>query len=434
MKSCEEMTRDVLERRDEEVTRIRKRRRGIIGGVSGLAVCVAAVLLLPGILKGPGQPAGPVSGTDPKANVVWTADSASAVSAESDVSDSLGREPLRIAEKLQSAMDEASPDDYLAFTVGVVVRSDSNDPYDRLKNMTGKTETMDAKGHKSQEAEEALIRTARRLTDRIMQEQDITEVEAVVRAENDPDYIAAKKARLEAMQEQSMVRARAYYGDRKSLVERMQEKGFTVVSTCWEDEFVRYSNIEDCIAVFAGTREMIAALTKEDFGDDIDKVLLYATRPMDDSFFEPPAGRRLAEGSKLTEGLQARYKENGGAAVRVLVHLGWTGEQKDPSDLALQAIGMTRKEYEETKDLSDEIVEKYHEALNYYTYWVRPEVVEPLLKDGELVEIQSGSWAFTADLTYERAMELGEEKMVAYISLSGEAETTDIFERDAVSE
>ena len=434
MKSCEEMTRDVLERRDEEVTRIRKRRKGILGAASGIAVCVLAVLLVPGILKRPAEPAGPVSPADPSSEIVWTGDRSTAVSPESGTPDIEPKEPFIISDSLRKAMENASPDDRLAFTVSFFLEYDSNDPLERLKKTIAINDSMEALGQKSQDAEDAQLKTGARIANKIFLEQDVTDIEAAVRAENDPEYIAAKKARLEAVQEFAAVWAGKYYEGRRNLIDALGKNGLTVVSTCWDDGFTKYTNISNCIAVFAGTREMIASLSKEDFGKDISRVTLYATRPIDDSFFQPPAGKRLAGDSKLTEGLAAQYKENGGSAVRVLVHLGRTGDPEDPSDLALKEIGMTRKEYEETKDLSDEIVEKYHEALLRYTFWVTPEVVEPLLKDGELVEVRSGSWTFTADLTYERAMELCGEKTVAYISMFGEDETGAILEHMAFVE
>ena len=133
MKSCEEMTRDVLERRDEEVTRIRKRRKGILGAASGIAVCVLAVLLVPGILKRPAEPAGPVSPADPSSEIVWTGDRSTAVSPESGTPDIEPKEPFIISDSLRKAMENASPDDRLAFTVSFFLEYDSNDPLERLK-------------------------------------------------------------------------------------------------------------------------------------------------------------------------------------------------------------------------------------------------------------------------------------------------------------
>ena len=278
-----------------------------------------------------------------------------------------------------------------------------------------------------------MLETYSRLTQKIMQEQGVTEMEASVRAENMPQYIAARKDCMKARQEYSKAASQLDFEERENVVDLLKAKGFTILSTCWDDDFCDYL-VGECIAVCAGTRELINNLADESFGDGILNVWLSATRRIDDSFYEPPAGKRLRDGSKLTEGLEAKYAENGGAPVRVVVHLGWVGEEVDPRVLAVQSIGLSWEEWETTKDLSDDLVEKYLEALRYYAYWVRPDVVEPMLKEGELVEIQSSKWAFIAYLSYDRALELCEDKMVAYISMDGEAEYRSVYEREAVDE
>ena len=432
MKSCEEMTRDVLERRDEEVTRIRKRRKGIIGAVSAIVVCVLAVLIIPGLLKHQEAPVGPDSAKDFEDRVVWTTASTELELQKAEFSEGLP-EPFAISRTLRDAMDKASADDILAFTLSITADLSSIDPETRVQMNSKRQDALAQWMQKYTAAEDVMLETYSRLTQKIMQEQGVTEMEASVRAENMPQYIAARKDCMKARQEYSKAASQLDFEERENVVDLLKAKGFTILSTCWDDDFCDYL-VGECIAVCAGTRELINNLADESFGDGILNVWLSATRRIDDSFYEPPAGKRLRDGSKLTEGLEAKYAENGGAPVRVVVHLGWVGEEVDPRVLAVQSIGLSWEEWETTKDLSDDLVEKYLEALRYYTYWVRPDVVEPMLKEGELVEIQSSKWAFIAYLSYDRALELCEDKMVAYISMDGEAEYRSVYEREAVDE
>lgn len=432
MKSCEEMTRDVLARRDEEIIRMRKRRKGIIGAVSGLAVCVLAALIIQGLLKHPETPSGPDNNAGQEERVVWTSASTDIESQRETSSEDLP-EPFVISKDLKDAMDKAAPDDMPAFTISLTADLSSTAPDVREQMNREREKALSPWMQSYSAAEDEMLQTCRSLTQKIMQEQDVTEVEAGVRAENMPEYISARKAWADARQKYSKAASQLAYEERKNVVDLLNEKGFAVLSTCWDDSFCGYL-VGECIAVCAGTRDMINGLAAENFGEGILSVRLSATRQIDDSFYEPPAGKKLRDGSKLTEGLEAKYAENGGAPVRVVVHLGWVGEEVDPRVLAVQSIGLSWEEWETTKDLSDDLVEKYLEALRYYTYWVRPDVVEPMLKDGELVEIQSWKWVFIADLSHDRALELCADKMVAYISMDGEAEYRSVYEAEAVDE
>jgi len=196
----------------------------------------------------------------------------------------------------------------------------------------------------------------------------------------------------------------------------LKERGFVVLCTLDDERFHNYLSWESGLAVCAGTPEMIKELAEKGLDEAPSGIHLWSTGIPEQI---PPeydlSVVHLKDDSKLTDELLEEYGKNSGKSVKVIVRMGWVGEWTDPHEAAYAAVGMTEKEFTERNDLTDEQVEKYLETLRRHTYWVRPEVVEPLLKDGELVEVRSWMWDFVAELTYERALELSKSKQITYI-------------------
>ena len=120
----------------------------------------------------------------------------------------------------------------------------------------------------------------------------------------------------------------------------------------------------------------------------------------------------------------AAYKENGGAALKVRIKPGWDddlwGEWVDPHVYAYEAIGLhSEEEFNEAGPdiLTSEKVDLFYEVLNKYTNWVNEERFGSFFKEGELIEARGYAWDLIAELTCERALELCENKCIAYITL-----------------
>ena len=398
MKGYDEMFRDVLVRRDEEVIKIRKRCKVLIGAACGVVACALAVFAIP---KLSAKKISPKASLNPSIIIVWSSPSYSDLS-------NVESEPLMgkigMDSRLKEALEAASPDDYLAFVYSPKVEYKVDQHLQELYE-------------KCHSAEISLGELQRSLAEKLIKENGISDTEANARVSSYPEVLEAKKELNENRKAYAAYSNRITYSGHEDKLDLLKEKGFVILCTYEDERYKEYLRWGSGIAVCAGTPDMIRDLVDKSLEENnISAFLLgtsiirHAPEEYDQSIVH------LQEDTKLTDELRAEYAENGGAPVKVVVKMGWVGEWTDPHVYAYASVGMTEKQFTESNDLTDAQVEKYLETLRYYTYWVRPDTVEPLLEDGELVEIRSHMWDFVAELSYERAMELCENKKVAYIT------------------
>lgn len=322
-----------------------------------------------------------------------------------------------------SCLEKAAGSDVLAFCANIVVQSPS-----------GPDEELQRLSNRMYELSTASAELLSRVTERLRIERYITEVEAAARATMSEEYLAAREAYHEAAKAKALRQGKITYDAAAPVVAGLEKMGFSVIASSDREEFFNYAR--SGVVILAGTKDMIMSL-------DIDKLapaeyitLSGAKRNSGDIIFgEGEMQVHLQNGSKLTDELLAAYDENGGAALTVSVKMGWDeqlwGEWVDPHHYAYEAIGLhSEQEFNEAGDdiLTAENVNRYYEVLNQYTYWVNEERVAPLLREGELVEIRSYAWDFTAKLTKERAEELCANRCVAYITLPDIREYTREYE------
>lgn len=311
-----------------------------------------------------------------------------------------------------SCLEKAAGSDVLAFCANIVVQSPS-----------GPDEELQRLSNRMYELSTASAEVLSQVTERLRVERYITEVESAARATMSAEYLAAREAYHEAAKAKALRQGKLSYDAAAPVVAGLEKMGFSVIASSDREEFFNYAR--SGVVILAGTKDMIMSL-------DIDKlapaeyiILSGAKRNSGDIIFgEDERQVHLQNDSKLTDELLTAYAENGGAALTVSVKIGWDeqlwGEWVDPHHYAYEAIGLhSEQEFNEAGDdiLSAENVNRYYEVLNQYTYWVNEERVAPLLREGELVEIRSYAWDFTAKLTKERAEELCANRCVAYITL-----------------
>lgn len=247
---------------------------------------------------------------------------------------------------------------------------------------------------------------------------DITGHELSARAMSSAEVVAASAEEDRALQNILLLYAKATYTNSSKVISVLEEEGFQKLGTAKDENYRDYLAATGCMAVYAGTAEQLEAIAKREADGYI--VLDLAWEEAEEYRFPPYTYYDMLEdGSKLTNNLLATYEANDGAAIEVRGYLGYLGKPIDPHAMAYAAIGMTAAEFNNAKDLSNEVVDLYLETLNEYTYMktYQRELLQSILKDGELIEHLDYLWEFHAKLTYERALELTADPRVAYIGL-----------------
>ena len=439
MKSIEETARSVISRRDEELRRIRKRNRRLAAALSaGAAVfAIAAAMIVTGRVSGNKDTASAVNsslsgenaGTETVVNatetdIIWMNEgygdefqrhstlgaSADAVSYNGGRDGSIGIQ----ADFCEKVLSAASDDSLIAFSFNASKGTAAG--IDKMQE-----ELSNECYLLSGRADEALITAAERLE----KDKNITNAEAMARATGDSEYLRLVGEYREKAEEYERYLRSVHYERNKDTIETFEKLGFTVISKGTDDDFDRYLCFGSGGAVLAGTKEQIDALSLEDF-EGVEHITLYGSSKADlpRIYGEPKRIVHLREDSKLTDELLAAYEENGGAALKVRIKPGWDddlwGEWVDPHVYAYEAIGLhSEEEFNEAGPdiLTSEKVDLFYEVLNKYTNWVNEERFGSFFKEGELIEARGYAWDLIAELTCERALELCENKCIAYITL-----------------
>lgn len=324
---------------------------------------------------------------------------------------------VRMSYKLYEELEKLGTGTKIAFVVTV------NDNTDYGKMFAELTEKCNA-------AKEEMNEAANRCIEKYMASGEMSYSEARARIYSDPEFVNARNEYLKLYGEKETAVLLERYERNKSAVEELKKYGFEVVYDARDEKYQPYLSAYNGLAVMTATKEQLLSLEDETL------VYHYYLKPAainaedyEYTDFYSYGEVQLAENSKITNSLLQAYKEADGGKLRVFVFIGYFGKEYTVEEIdaaALAATGMTEEEYLYHADM--EAADKYRETHNRLTYHIdyNEEVVERLLKDGELVELQNYNSAFIAGLTYERALELCENKEIAYIALEEEMNSSGI--------
>lgn len=318
---------------------------------------------------------------------------------------------VRMDYTLYEAFEKSDNNTKLAFAVTVSDKTDYGKMFAEL------TEKCDAAKEKMNEA-------ANKCIEKYTASGEMSYNEARARIYSDSEFVNARNEYLKIHKEKETAILLERYERNKGAVEELKKYGFELVYDAKNEKYQPYLSACNALAVMTATKEQLLSLENKTLeynynlkaaavnGEDYEYTDMYSYGEV-----------QLAKNSKITDGLLQAYEEADGEKLRVYVSIGYFGKEYTVEEInaaALAATGMTEEEYMYHGDM--EAANKYREAHNRLTYHIdyNEEVVERLLKDGELLELQNHSSAFIAELTYERALELCESKEIAYIALEEE--------------
>lgn len=269
-----------------------------------------------------------------------------------------------------------------------------------------------------------LLRVAEECVAELMEKQGISEEEARARKYTHPRFIAAREAYKNAVAEYAEVWVPTQYRQYKPAFDALCELGCAVLYTGEDAEYIPYLYERNAIGVMTATKAQLLEWQDKEMehqyflaAADEDA----AEHDYTDSFTGGEI--TLADDSKLTDDATAAFKLADGDSVQVLCKIAYFGKRYTDRGERQQAIyaalGTTEEQYWSSGDSTGELWDRYHKANENILFHIdyNNEVVQKLLKDGELVEMKDRNSAFIAELTYERAMELVENKEIAYIHI-----------------
>lgn len=409
------------------------------------AACVCIVIVCAVILKGvpsdniPVTPG--VSGTntgDKSAPETSTRLSSYTETSTSDssagVSEDSGRDDIVWSGSLQNVEAEEA----LVCSIGKYIRTDS-EFYEEIKKMGTGTriafavsvydETDYAKLFaepikKCNAAKEKMKDAADKCIEKYTASGEMSYNEARARIYTDPEFVNARNEYRKLYKEKETAILLERYERSKGAVDELEKYGFELVYDARDEKYQPYLSAYNALAVMTATKEQLLSLEDEtlEFNYKLKAAAINAENyEYTDIYSYGEVG--LAENSKISTDLLQAYKKADGEKLRVYVSIGYFGKEYTAEEIdaaALAATGMSQDEFLYNGDR--EAAEKYRETHNRLTYHIdyNEDVVERLLKDGELIELRNHSSAFVAQLTYERASELCENKEIAYIALEEE--------------
>lgn len=355
--------------------------------------------------------------------VWWAGDLPPAEEPEFDSSVKYIGDSVRLHVELVQAFDEAEENTELAFVVTV------SDNTDYIKKYPELVKARD-------EAKNELDETAEKCVEKYMAQGDVSYEEASARKFNDEEFIKAREKYREANGKLETAILLARYENNKGAIAELEKYGFYVAERDEEgalvggvidarnEKYQSYLSAYGGLAVMVGTKTEILSLEKADLNYTY---MLYAAAENADEYEYTDAYSRsevnLMIDTNISVELMQAYEKSNGEPMRVKLTIGYFGEEMTVEEIraaAFKEIGMTEEEFNQNGTVDD--LNRYREAFNRLTYHTDyyEEAAERLFKDGELVEVNPVSASLTADLTYERALELLENKEVAYIRLEGE--------------
>lgn len=274
------------------------------------------------------------------------------------------------------------------------------------------------------QAQRDLLRVTEECVAELVTQQGISEEEARARKFTHPRFIAAREAYKNAVAEYAEVWVPTLYRQYKAAFDALRELGCTVLYTGEDVEYIPYLYERNAIGVMTATKAQL--LEWKDKEMEYQYFLAAAAEDAAEQDYTDNftwSELSLADGSKLTDDVIAAFEKADGGSIQVLCKIGYFGKRYTDRGERQQAIyaalGTTEEQYWSSGDPIGELWERYHKANENILFHIdyNNEVAEKLLKDGELVEMQARSSAFIAELTYERALELVENREIAYIHI-----------------
>lgn len=340
-----------------------------------------------------------------------------------DSADDLGMMPtlpnqMAVTYALKAALDEAEDDDLFAIVVTKyrTIRGEESDRYNK--------ETYGALLDAREQANEALAASAQKVTAELMDTFGISRREADARRYSVPEFMEARNAAKAAKSAVSSYLLEWNFDSSHYVLDQLVELGFTLVYDATDPAYQAYLSLiypYTPLGVVIGTKAQICALDAEELGYYCCFHMAAknaADYEVTDNYSHSEV--HLTGDSKLTDELIAAYTENGGAALRVEVAIGYFGKEYTPEEMeqaALASTGLTWEEFQYCNDI--EIVQRYIETKNRLMYHKdhNEELAVQLFAEHEFIEIRHSAEKFIAELTYQRALELVQNKEVAYIEL-----------------
>ncbi len=426
MKSSDEMTRDVLARRDKALADRRariKRITGIAAGATGIAAACAAVIIF-AIPKNNPAPVITPTGTETEstsaahAELIWTGGDIGFPSSKSSSEALYGQmigEHLFCDMSIVDAVDEyKGTDKEIVFALEYTTPSDKYDraSYDLVYNQAYENRHI----------------VLQELTKKFKDSLNISSTEAEIRAMSTAEYAEANQKFFETEKALRISLFDSCVSNGAELIKTLSDFGFSIIADSANPDYYDYMSDLSYICIFSGTSDDILS-----FGETYDGENHFRFKEVSESASSyrsmPDIYPHIPEDSKLTEGVSAAFEAQPGQAITVVVHTGYIGEYVDEHELAYAALGMTEEEFNSAKNLTNEQLDLYYEVLNgdknYYHVYCR-NVINELLAPEEIVELRDYISECTATLTKERAEELSQHKEIAYIELEREFNSPNI--------
>lgn len=274
------------------------------------------------------------------------------------------------------------------------------------------------------QAQRDLLQVSEECVTELMTQRGISREEAQARKYTHPRFIAAREAYKKAVAEYANAWVPETYHQYKAAFDALRELGCAVLYTAEDPEYIPYLYERSAIGVMTATKAQL---------------LEWKDREMENQYFLAAAAKdaleldytdnftteelMLADDSKLTDDVIAAFEQAQGDSIQVFCVIAYFGKYYDDMGERRQAIyeilGTTEEQYWSGGDPDGALWERYHQVNENLIFHIdyNWEVAEKLLADGELVEMKERSSAFIAELTYERALELAENKEIAYIRM-----------------
>lgn len=409
-----------------ERRRQREERRTGVKRYGALAACVAlaAVVSLTTLLPGEAQPQPSLSGdqTDvpdivqpsvaPQTQIIFANDvqaQSSSIVTE-NMYDPYSDKSLFFSALMWDGLEVAEDDTVFAFTVQVFGVEEAK----RLPELEGPMN----------QAQWDLQRVSEECVTELMTQRGISREEAQARKYTHPRFIAAREAYKSAVAEYAEVWVPTLYRQYKAAFDALRELGCTVLYTGEDVEYIPYLYERNAIGVMTATKAQLLEWQDKEMEHQY-FLAVAAEDAAEQDYTDSFTGGEIAlsDDSKLTDYATAAFKLADGGSVQVLCKIAYFGKRYTDRGERQQAIyaalGTTEEQYWSNGDPTGELWDRYHQVNENLIFHIdyNWEVAEKLLADGELVEMKERNSAFIAELTYERAMELAENKEIAYIHI-----------------
>lgn len=324
---------------------------------------------------------------------------------------------IKLSKYFKEVLEQAEDTDRIAFVV-----SDGNHFDPRLEG---------ALLREKREAGEEMYQVKYACWERLEEQYGISGTEARARTFSEPDFVETRNRLREVIARYNAAHLMARYQERQFMLDEVIKQGFTVLYTAEDETYQQYLYSRSGLGVLVGTKAEILAL------ENLELPYLLKLYPASSDAAEYPVSTfeytgediTLSGDSKLTVELVEAFEQSAGAAIEVVIHVGFInieikGWDKSNSHeleaLVYEALGLTKAEYLELYDGDWRYwAERYTEAKNRITHYAdyQENVAKNYLLEGELVEVDYLDSEIRAVLTYERALEISKHKEIGYIDL-----------------